>query len=134
MVEAAGPVPRGEALKIQLESDVLLVIQWNPRARPGAYTGKIFEYLGARRPILALAPPGSVIGGLLQQTGAGAAAVEPEELRGLVGNWYREYSRSGEVRFRGIEEEIGKFSYRNQAGELAKILDRVVSAGGGPTR
>ncbi len=131
VVEVDGPVPREAALRAQAAADVLLVIQYNPRARPGAYTGKLFEYLGARRPILALAPPGSVIGRLLEKTGAGAAALEAEDLKALVGNWYREYARHGEVRFRGIGEEIEKFSYQNKAGELAGVLDRVAAAGGG---
>lgn len=49
-----GFVDAEEALAIQEQSDILLVLSWNTRAQQGVLTGKVFEYLAAERPILAL--------------------------------------------------------------------------------
>jgi len=37
-----------------MESAALLVLEWNTSEGRGNYTGKMFEYFGARKPILAL--------------------------------------------------------------------------------
>jgi hypothetical protein len=40
--------------------DVLLLLLWNDPRERGVYTGKLFEYLGARRPILGIGPADNV--------------------------------------------------------------------------
>lgn len=48
------PLPYNEALHIQQQADVLLLLLWNDPKEKGVYSGKLFEYIGAQRPILAL--------------------------------------------------------------------------------
>ena len=48
-------VPLAEAAAIQQGADVLLLMQWKDPREQGNLPGKLFEYLGARRPILAWA-------------------------------------------------------------------------------
>jgi len=122
VVEVFEHLPRAGVLQAQVNSNVLLVIQWNPRAAAGAYTGKIFEYLGARRPILAIAPTESVISELLRNTRAGIASIEVSRLKEVIRDWYREYIARGTVQFIGREDEIRRFSYRNKTRELAAVL------------
>lgn len=47
-------VPHGVALEMQLKSNVNLLLTWNDDNVKGILTGKFFEYLGARNPILTL--------------------------------------------------------------------------------
>ena len=47
-------VPYLEAIAIQHRADVLLLMQWDDPREQGNVPGKLFEYLGARRPILGL--------------------------------------------------------------------------------
>lgn len=69
-----------ESLAIQQHSDLLLLlIDGDPRQR-GVYTGKLFEYLGARRPILALGPADNVASQLIVERGAGVVLREPHEI------------------------------------------------------
>jgi glycosyltransferase involved in cell wall biosynthesis len=72
-----GFVPQAEALRFLSESDVLLVNMTDPLC----HTGKIFEYLGAGKPILAFTHPKGELAQLLSDVG-GTWIVDPEDLEG----------------------------------------------------
>jgi hypothetical protein len=46
------PVTHREAVALQCGSDILLFFCWKGESQAGVLTSKVFEYLGARRPIL----------------------------------------------------------------------------------
>lgn len=54
VVEIFGTVPREEVVKREIESQVLLLLCLTIPGETGIHNGKLFEYLGAGRPILAL--------------------------------------------------------------------------------
>jgi hypothetical protein len=66
VIKVCGSISREESILEQRKAQVLLLLTWNHPAEKGVYTGKLFDYLAARRPILALGIPGSVIEGLLK--------------------------------------------------------------------
>jgi hypothetical protein len=45
-------------------------------------SGKVFEYLAAERPILAVVPPDGAAAGLIRETGAGVV-VAPDDIDGI---------------------------------------------------
>jgi glycosyltransferase involved in cell wall biosynthesis len=47
-------VPHEECLLLQQKADLLLLLKWNSANAPGVLTLKLWEYLGAERPILAI--------------------------------------------------------------------------------
>lgn len=49
-----GLVPRREILRIEREADVMLLCRWDDPAEDSVIPGKLFEYIGARRPILSV--------------------------------------------------------------------------------
>lgn len=53
-IEICAPVPRREILRIERAADVLLLSRWADPRDDGVIPGKLFEYIGARRPILAI--------------------------------------------------------------------------------
>ncbi|MBL8828477.1 MAG: hypothetical protein JNM18_15955, partial [Planctomycetaceae bacterium] len=69
-----------ESLRVQQQSDLLLLlIDGDPQQR-GVYTGKLFEYLGARRPILAIGPRDNVAAQLILDRDAGIVLRDPHEI------------------------------------------------------
>jgi glycosyltransferase involved in cell wall biosynthesis len=54
LIEVNPAVPYRESLRLQTEADVLLLLLWTDPAERGIYTGKLFEYVGSGRPILAI--------------------------------------------------------------------------------
>ena len=79
-VELIDHVPRRESLRLQRDSDVLLLLipEAGGRGR-GVLSGKVFEYLAAERPVLAVVPPDGAAAELVRDTGAGFVA-PPEDV------------------------------------------------------
>jgi glycosyltransferase involved in cell wall biosynthesis len=74
-VELIEYVPRRRSLALQRDSDALLLLipEAGGRGR-GVLSGKVFEYLAAERPVLALVPPDGAAAQLIRDTGAGVVA------------------------------------------------------------
>jgi len=104
----------------------LLLLEWvDPRAK-GVYTGKIFEYLGARRPILSIGYKEGVIARLLQETGAGVQVAQAKEIEPWIRQWLTEKRREGRPRWRGSEHSLRPYTRREQTRQLADLLAEVV--------
>ncbi|MBV8479305.1 MAG: glycosyltransferase [Actinobacteria bacterium] len=82
-VELIDYVPRRRSLELQRESDVLLLLipEAGGRGR-GVLSGKVFEYVAAERPILAVVPPDGAAAKLIRDTGAGVV-VAPDDVEGI---------------------------------------------------
>jgi hypothetical protein len=81
------PVPYKRALKLQMEADILLLLQWNDKRDEGNLPGKIFEYLYARRPILLIGYEQGVAARLIKERGAGLVSNTPELIRDQLKAW-----------------------------------------------
>jgi glycosyltransferase involved in cell wall biosynthesis len=123
VVELHGSIGRWEALQRQQESQILLLLGWaNPR-ETGQHTGKLFEYFGSRRPILAVGGVAGVLTEVLEETGAGVHAISKQQLRQFLIEAYAEFIERGEVRFRGNEVPLMKYTHRAMARSLSVLLD-----------
>jgi len=123
MVKQYGMVPREIALTKQRESQILLLLNWDDLRESGVYTGKLFEYLAAKRPILAIGGPKGVVSKLLDETGAGVHVSALDHLKQTLVHAYREYNSSGEVRYTGNEAQIQRYSHREMASRFADVLE-----------
>jgi hypothetical protein len=84
VINVCGPISREESIHEQRKAQVLLLLTWNHPAEKGVYTGKLFDYLAAQRPIFAIGIPGSVIEDLLNSTQAGTYVTSVEELKNAI--------------------------------------------------
>jgi len=126
LVENMGRVNYDEVIRIQQSASMLLLL---PHAGvKGIMTSKVFEYLGARKPILSVPGDGDVTDALLEETGAGVAAAEPAAIAELVGQWYRQWREGSDLPYGGKPDEIAKYTRRHQAQHTAKLLDEVCAA------
>jgi glycosyltransferase involved in cell wall biosynthesis len=75
--------PRRRSLELQRDSEALLLLlpDVGERGRD-VPSGKLFEYLAARRPILAAVPPDGTAAGLVREAGAGIV-VAPDDVEAL---------------------------------------------------
>ena len=75
-------VPRRRSLELQRDSEALLLLIPDAGGRGrGVLSGKVFEYLAAERPILAVVPPDGAAAELIRETGAGVVA-PPDDVAG----------------------------------------------------
>lgn len=124
VVSMKGMIPREEAIQKQRESQILLLLGWNDPREKGVYTGKLFEYLAAKRPIISIGPPGCVIEELLNKTKAGIHVTNSDQLKTIIKKSYREFKSAGEVSYHGIQDEIDKYSHLEMAKKYADVLNR----------
>ncbi len=70
-VEQLGYLPHDKVLETQQKSQLLLLLEIDSEETKGIIPGKLFEYLNARRPILAIGPKGWEAGAMVEQHQAG---------------------------------------------------------------
>ncbi len=126
VVSQFGTISRNESWQKQRESHVLLLLNWEDPQEKGVYPLKFFEYLAARRPILASGGfAGDDIEKLLNEAKAGIYAPTIEDIETSLLSFYEEYKRTGRVCYNGDFREIKKYSYREIAKKFADILNQV---------
>jgi hypothetical protein len=122
-----GPISFKESIERQKESSVLLLLSWNDPKDVGTLTGKIYEYLGAKRPILALAYEGGEIARLLHETSCGVVVNDLEGIKNVITKWLEEYQFNQKIKsyYAPNNDMITKYTRREQARHLAEALDAI---------
>ena len=123
-------LPRHEALALQRDSEALLLLIPHAGGRGrGVLSGKVFEYLAAERPILALVPPEGEAAQLIESTGMGRV-VDPEDVDGTAAALRDLVERhsSGVLTVAHLTSEHRQsLARRTRATEFLEIFERVVS-------
>ena len=83
-VEIRNAVPRPEILRVQRQVDILLECRWQDAVGDGVIPGKLFEYIGARRPILSLGSLTGESAEIIRQNGLGLASNDPDEIKSML--------------------------------------------------
>lgn len=120
-----GLLPRELALEKQRESQLLLLLLDSNNKEDGVYPAKIFEYFGARRPIIAIGGSKSIVKDILSETNAGKFASNFESLKNIVIEYYQEFLQFGEVKSR-INNNINYYTFNYLAKKYAEILNRII--------
>jgi glycosyltransferase involved in cell wall biosynthesis len=76
-----GFVPHGESLAAQRAADAVLFLDWTDAAAEGMLTGKLFEYLGCGRPVLAVGRRADTeAAALIKETRCGTTLTSEDEI------------------------------------------------------
>ena len=121
MVERLGYLPHKQVTQLQRQANALLQFHLPAPFKGASLPQKVFEYMAARRPILALAPNDSSVAEYLARTGTGISA-DPDDVDDIATKLKLLYDTKGEFLIRD-EHEIGKYSRRSLTQELAGIFD-----------
>jgi glycosyltransferase involved in cell wall biosynthesis len=127
-VELLGYVSRRRSLELQRDSEALLLLIPESGGRgKGVLTGKIFEYLAAERPILALVPTDGAAAQLIRDTGAGVVAA-PEDagaIREALLDLHKRWQKGKLAGTPLTAEWRERLSRANRVEELADVLRSV---------
>lgn len=126
LVSIEGELPYKNALETQAAADVLLLLLWNTPEERGVLTGKLFEYLASRRPILLLGGGQGAAEKLIIDRGAGCAANTVEVLEEQLIEWLRQHADGG-VPYLSEEVSVG-LSRQDQFSVFVKDLPAIVDA------
>lgn len=124
-VRTVGALQRPRALELQREADALLVITEGSTRRSVA-TGKLFEYLGAGRPILVLGEE-TEAARIVADAGAGfaTAADDPEKIAAALTRLLDDEQAGGADR-----KAIERYAYPKLAEDYAGLIEEVVGRAG----
>jgi glycosyltransferase involved in cell wall biosynthesis len=127
VVSTPGHLPYRESLRLLTSSHLLLFMLYPGPGSACWVPAKLYQYLGAARPILAICPEGDARE-ILEASGAAVAIAPPDDvgairdaLEGVHTAW-----REGRLGVQADRAEIGRYERRAIAGELAGVLEEAV--------
>jgi len=127
-VELIPSVPYRESLKAQTEADALLMLLWNAPEVRGWHSGKLLEYIGARRPILAVGPACDVGAELIRARRLGVVLDDPARIAEQLKEWIGIKSQGGSIPAPPAGAAAG-FTREEQARRLEKVLLAAAAVG-----
>jgi len=118
-------LPHNKAIENQQSSQILLLLLMN---KTGNYksilTGKLFEYLAAKRPILAFGPTDGDAAAILTETGGGTMIDFSDEktIKQTILDYYTSYKTKSLV---VKSESVERYSRHSLSGQLSRILNNL---------
>lgn len=119
--EQMGYVGHDKVLKLQPKSQVLLLLEIDSKETSGIVPGKLFEYLNAKRPILAIGPKAWEASAIVKETNAGVGLLSTDEsaLKDVLLEWFSMFEKNKlHLNSAGIE----KYSRKQLTEQLANFI------------
>lgn len=121
LVSIEGEITHEQAVAEQAKASLLLLLLWDTPEERGVLTGKLFEYLASRRPILVLGCKDGLAAQLVDERGAGFVADSEENLEKQIRKWLAEHE-AGAVKH-VPETVVNGFSRTEQFESLTNRLE-----------
>lgn len=129
LIERVGFVPHSIAVQEMLDADLLLLVIGGGSAARGVLTGKLFEYMRTRLPVLLLGPDDGDAADLLRHQAAFAAA-PADDMVAIAETLARVFRGKG-ITPRPASASPERFERRALTGELAAFLYRCLESSRG---
>jgi glycosyltransferase involved in cell wall biosynthesis len=121
-VSLEDPVPYAQAIRAMVQADVLLLL--DTPGRQAGVPAKLYEYIGAGRPVLALAEPDSDVAWVLRESGVAHRVAPPLDVAAIRRALTDLLQDPATPRCPGRHPAIQtRFTRNHLAGELAALLD-----------
>ena len=128
-----GAVSHEQAMSLQGSSMFLVLSSWEFKAEPvGSLTGKVYEYMTAGKPIIALIDgdmPGTELTDIIRRGKLGVAYNEVhyetdfDALKDYLLGQYQRYKNGEPIEFSPDETVLAQFDYRNLTKHLITLME-----------
>ena len=129
IVQVTGYIPHRQSIEEINKADLLLLIIGSGASMEGVVTGKIYEYLAAKKPILALVPEG-VAAELIHSARAGIV-VSPTDISAInraIVDLYNRW-RNDDLRIESNREVIEQYERHSLTARLTDIMNKMSTQG-----
>ncbi len=127
-LEIVDYLPRADSLRLQRDSEALLLLVPDAGGRgKGVLSGKVFEYIAAGRPILAVVPPDGAAADLVRETGSGVV-VAPDDVDGIRAALVELHARFADGGLPSVElatRDEERLSRRARVEEMAALIEEL---------
>lgn len=125
-LEIHGYMSHEESIRYLFKSDVLLLIVDESKESAEIVPGKVYEYLGVLKPILAIAPHDGAIASLIRETDAGAIAhqTEVENIVSIIEEYFHCWQEKTLHQKAGKKEVIERYERKESTKKLASLLQQ----------
>lgn len=120
-----GFVPHARSVEVMRNSDALLLIIDQVHLADQIWTGKVFEYIAARRPILALMPSEGSLAGMLREDWEAHEIVAEHDVQGICAALKRLTASRGTTHA-PESPVVARFRADQLTGCLSQLLEEVV--------
>ena len=127
-------------MSVQGCSDILLCASYDYKDNTGGIiTGKIFEYMTAKKPVITVITgdiENSELASIVKKTGIGIAVEESQGQEGIIAlreyilNQYQMKMKTGSLKYNPNVSELKKYDYSNIANQYIRLLDSLESKRG----
>ncbi|WP_298263977.1 glycosyltransferase family 4 protein [uncultured Lutibacter sp.] len=117
-------ITHNEVVQFQKKAQVLLLLVNNVPSAKGILTGKIFEYLNAKRPVLAVAPLDGDLAEILKSTQAGFV-VDFEDEIGLKNQLLKLYKEFKKGSLKIHSKNIEQFHRRELTKKVSELIEQI---------
>ncbi|MBI3502488.1 MAG: glycosyltransferase family 4 protein [Bacteroidetes bacterium] len=119
-------LPHSEVAKLQQQAQVLLLLLNNTPNAKGILTGKFFEYLSVKRPILCIGSEDGDAAKIIRETTAGVTC-DFSDSKKMQEEILKLYSLYREGKLISYSKGIEKYSRKELTKKLVEILDKVIN-------
>ncbi|GAB5465434.1 MAG: glycosyltransferase [Candidatus Kapaibacteriales bacterium] len=128
-IEVLGYVPHSKSTEYLMASDLLLLIVDESKESEEIVPGKVYEYIGTGKPVLAISPRESAIERLIEETESGFSAPHSEidSIAENILKYYNNWIENKKIDYNSKMEKISKYTRKNATKRLAQLLNDFTS-------
>ena len=117
-------LPHDEVVKKSMSTQVLLLLLNNTPNAKGIMTGKFYEYLAAKRPIICIGPEDGEAAKTLEETAAGKVVgfEDKQKMKSILKEYFEKYQQNN---LKVESASIENYSRRKLTSRFAELLDEI---------
>lgn len=131
ILENHGMLSREECLKLQFDSQLLVLSTWNDEDEYGVFPGKFLEYMLINKPIISITNgdlPYSEVTQVMREGNFGIAyeascdQVDYVSLKEYIDKCYKEWMQNGNISHIPVKEVMERYDYRNIIQRIGDLI------------